>query len=150
MPAPISFPSTTPNFELPLLFTGQSQKEFFVNQSLSMIDALIKGQVLASQTTAPAAPNNSEIYRVTGPATDEWAGFEDHLAVRIGGAWQFVAPFLGQRVFDAAEGIVLTYASGWIALDAPTSPQGGAIVDNEARLAIDALITALTSVGILK
>ncbi|MEP0189170.1 MAG: DUF2793 domain-containing protein [Erythrobacter sp.] len=121
-----------------------------MNQSFSMIDALIKGQVLASQVSPPANPEEGSIYRVTETAMDDWAGYEDHLAIRIAGAWHFAPPYEGLATFDLNESSFLIFRNGWISLSAPTSPQGGAIADLEARAAIDALIATLSSAGILK
>ena len=40
----VSFPSTTPTFEIPLLFTGQAQKEFSINQGFTfVVKSLAKG-----------------------------------------------------------------------------------------------------------
>ena len=150
MPAPVTFTSATPHYGLPLLFSGQAQKELFVNQSFSMIDALIKGQVLASQGSPPANPDEGSIYRVTDTAMDDWAGYEDHLAIRIAGAWHFTPPYEGLATFDLNESNFLIFRNGWTSLSAPASPQGGAIADSEARAAIDALIATLSSAGILK
>lgn len=132
------------------MLTGQAQKEFFVNQSLSMIDALIRGQILASQVNPPNDPVDGALYRVSAPATGDWVGQEGHLAIRVAESWQFVPPYEGQTLFDLNEGNFLIYRSGWLDLDAPPSPQGGSVIDAEARATIDALIATLTNVGILK
>ena len=54
MSEPFAFPSITPTIGLPLLTAGQAQKEFFVNQAFSLIDALHGRTVVASQSVPPA------------------------------------------------------------------------------------------------
>ncbi len=46
-------PAITPQLGLPLLFVGQAQKEFFVNQSLAVIDAVMARSVAGTLATPP-------------------------------------------------------------------------------------------------
>jgi hypothetical protein len=149
MSDPIVFPSTTPVAGLPLLIAGQAQKEFFVNEALSILDALLVQAVNASQPAPPPSPTDSDCYRVTAPATGAWAGREDRIAVLIAGEWHFIAPAQGMAVFDRAADCLLVYRAGWKRAQAPSLPSGGAMVDTEARAVIAALIGALKSIGIL-
>ena len=148
MSDPVTFTSVTPNIGLPLLLAGQSQKEFFVNQSLALLDALQGGSVRASLAAPPAA-QDGDCYRIVAPATEAWAGCEDHLAVWIGGDWHFIAPREGMGVFDIAAGHGLVFRSGWQRGLAPAVPTGGVIVDSQARAAILQLIQSLRAIGIL-
>lgn len=148
MATPISFPSTTTNFSLPLLFAGQAQKEFFVNQSLVVIDALLQSGVADSLTTPPSGPSEGSCYRVTSTAIGDWIGHEDEIAIRIGGAWNFVAPHPGMMVFDQQAESFIHYNLGWQSAAEPAEPSGGTTIDAEARTAIRDLIEALRKVGI--
>lgn len=149
MADPIEFPSATAAFSLPLLFSGQTQKEFFINQSLALIDSLLQAGVVESLNTPPSDPAEGASYRVTGGAVGDWDGEADAIAVRIAGAWQFIDPFAGMTVFDRAQGQMLTYQGEWRAASEPLMPQGGAVIDAEARVAISGLTDALRDVGIL-
>ena len=149
MPEPFPFPSTTPNIGLPLLVAGQAQKEFFVNQALSLLDALDRRSVNASQASPPTNPEEGECFRVTATATQQWAGHEDQIAVRIAGAWHFVVPREGMRLFDAAADRCLFFQSGWHTATSPALPTTGAVIDVEARNAIGQLLQALRDIGIL-
>lgn len=150
MATPIAFPSTTSNLSLPLLFSGQAQKEFFLNQALSIIDALLLACVVETRAAPPAAPLEASCYLVGGTPTGEWMGHDDELAVHIGGAWQFILPKDGLKVFDQNAGAVLLYRSGWQVAIEPALPSGGSTVDSEARGVIAQLIAELRKVGVFQ
>ena len=149
MSGPLTFPSTTPNLRLPLLIAGQAQKEFFVNQALGILDALQRAAVAASQAEPPAQADEGDCYRVTAPALSDWAGCEDHIAVRIGDSWHLVPPRDGMRLYDAAAGEQLFYRAGWHNAQNPALPVGGAIIDVEARTALEQLVITLQNAGVL-
>lgn len=145
----VIFSSTTPVAGLPLLVPGQAQKEFFLNQALSILDALHPQAVVASQSAPPAAVEEGACFRVTSPATAAWAGYDDHIALGIGGDWHFVAPRDGMQTFDSAAGHWLVFQSGWRHAAAPVIAEGGAIIDTEARAALSQLIGMLRHLGVL-
>lgn len=149
MPAPFDFPTSSANIGLPLLFSGQAQKEFFVNQAFALVDALIQQSVVSSNPTPPASPSDGEVYRVTATANEAWAGEEGALAVRIAGGWHFVSPVEGLRIYDRQAAQFLVFKGQWETASAPGSPTGGSVIDTQARAAIDELIDALEQVGIL-
>ncbi len=149
MPEPISFPTATNTFSLPLLFAGQAQKEFFVNQSLTLIDSLLQQSVEATQAAPPQNPSDGHAYRVGDGATGDWAGRDGSIAILIGGAWQFTAPFDGMQIYDRTAERTLVYRAGWVEANAPADAQGGGVVDVEARAAIAELSQALRNLGIL-
>ena len=149
MTNPANFPSTTPRFNLPLLFAGQTQKEFFVNQAISMIDGLTQTAVEAAISAPPTVPSDGECYRITSTATDDWAGKEDLLAFRVANAWQYVQPADGMMVFDRAERRFSYYDGGWKNAAETAAPTGGGTIDAEARAAIGGVIEALRIAGIL-
>lgn len=148
MVAPVSFPTSTPRFALPMLFAGQAQKEFFINQNSALVDALLHASASASQAAPPNDPHEGDCFRIVAPASEDWQGKEDDLAIRIGGAWQFVQPAAGLRVFDEAKAAFLHYDGEWHEVNAPAQAEGGAIVDLEARQMLQALVEALRNAGI--
>lgn len=149
MSQPTSFPSTTSNFDLPLLFAGQAQKEFFVNQSLSLVDAIIGRSVIASINVPPPSPTEGESYRITAPAEGDWTSHEDDIAILIGSSWNFVRAKEGMTLFDRAAGQLILFRSDWRTASLPSGPQGGTTVDQESRNAIAELTEALRTIGIL-
>jgi hypothetical protein len=149
MPDPFPFPAVTATLGLPLLVPGQAQKEFFLNEALSILDAVYAHGIDGSLPAPPANAPDGASYRVTAPATDAWQGRADQLALRIGGAWHFVAPREGMSVFDRSAGQLLVFRTTWQSAAAPEAPTGGSVVDAEARAAITQVLQALQALGIL-
>jgi hypothetical protein len=149
MTDPISFPSATPRFALPLLFAGQAQKEFYVNEAHALTDALLHAACEGETADPPPTPAEGEAWLVASGATGEWAGQDGKLASRQMGNWLFAAPCEGMRLFDRANGQALLYRGGWQRPAAPPLPSGGGVIDAEARTAIAGLVTALVDAGIL-
>ena len=149
MTDPIDFPSATPRFALPLLFPGQAQKEFYLNEAHALADTLLHAACEGEAADPPASPAEGEAWLVASGASGDWAGEEGKLAARQAGNWLFVAPTEGMRLFDRASGQILLYRGGWQRPVAPIAPSGGAVVDAEARSAIAGLLAALVEAGIL-
>lgn len=149
MSDPIAFSAATPALALPLLFAGQAQKEFFVNEAFCVLDALHTRSLAASQAAPPAAAAEGACYRVIAPASGAWAGREDSLAILIGGSWRFLAPVEGLLMFDRAADRMVIYRSQWHAAQSVQLPVGGTVIDTEARAAVAALMTALQVMGVL-
>jgi hypothetical protein len=145
---PVTFPSVTPNFEIPLLFAGQAQREFTINQAFSIIDSGMRRIVSDSATSPPADAEEGAGFRVASPASGDWVNHEDHIAIRIGGAWHFIAPFKGMVIFDQKAAVNLHYDQAWQQAPEPASAEGGSTVDIEARQMLLELIGALRIVGI--
>ncbi len=148
MTDPVIFTSTTPRYGLPLLFAGQSQKEFTVNEALALTDALLHAVCEGEAATPPSAPLDGEMWIVGEGADGAWSGQDGNIAARQAGTWLFVTPREGMRLFDRTTGQVLLRRETWQRPGVPEAPAGGATVDEEARGAIAALIAALTEAGI--
>jgi hypothetical protein len=145
----MTFPATTPNAGLPLLFAGQAQKEFFVNQALTILDAMAPRAVIASLSAPPANPDEGACFLVATPGTGAWHLKDEHLAIRVGGSWHFVAPAEGMMVFDRAAGRWICFRSGWQSAPPPPAPTGGAVIDVEARAALMQLVESLQTLGLI-
>jgi hypothetical protein len=146
---PVQYPSETPRYALPLLFAGQTQKEFFVNAALSLCDTLLHPVVEGEASSPPAEPADGEGWLVGADADGEFAGRSGELAFRQQGQWLFISPKDGMRVLDRSSGQAILRHGNWRRVDPVMAPNGGAVIDAEARQALDALIAALVTVGIL-
>ena len=83
----------TARFALPQLSPGQARKEWFHNEALQRIDALlcpvVEGPPLA---LPPSGPLPGACYLVAAGASGAWAGQDGALAVFSDGGWRFVTP----------------------------------------------------------
>lgn len=149
MSDPIIFENATSRFALPLLYSGQAEKEAFVNEAFARADALLHYTASGQTGTPPTDPGEGEAWLVAPGATGAWAGQDQTLALQQGGGWTFIAPREGMRVFDTQAGQERFFAGTWKKATLPVEPLGGSTVDGEARAAIADLVSSLQSLGIL-
>ena len=149
MPDPISFTSASPRYALPLLFSGQVQREHFVNEAHALVDALLHPAVEGTADAPPAGPDDGECWLVGDEPTGAWADHAGALASYLAGDWIFAAPRDGLEMLDRSTGQRIRYRGGWQRSGTPAEPSGGTTVDAEARAAIAELIEVLIVAGIL-
>ena len=149
MTNPVLFPSTTPRFGLPLLFTGQAQKEVSVNEAHALTDALLFCAIEGTAPTPPTSPTDGTAWLVAAGASGEWAAQDGAIACRQGGNWLFTSPVYGMRVLDRSNDQTRIFLGSWSAPAEPVEPLGGSVVDAGARAAILELVAALRAATIL-
>lgn len=150
MTQPISLDSKSPRFGLPLLFAGQAQKDFYINEAHALIDALLHPVVEGTAAAPPEQPAKGSCWIVAATPSAEWIDRADQIACFQSGTWLFASPSEGMRVFDRSAGIEKRYRDGWHAPTSIATPAGGATVDAEARAAIAELIEALSTMGLTR
>lgn len=148
MTTPTAFMSRTARFDLPLLFAGQAQKEFTVNEALSRVASLLHPVVIGEQDAPPPSPAEGEAWLVGNAPTGKWAGYTAAIACWSAGEWLFIHPQMGLRCFDTETGSTLFYDGEWQRPELPATPLGGATQDAEARTAIALLIRTMEQAGI--
>lgn len=142
------FESRTPRHDLPLLFSGQAQKEAYLNESLARLDALLHCAIEGRTASPPAAPQDGQCWLVESGATGAWAGQAGKIACYQQGQWLLLSPRDGLRVFDRSCGQDLLFAGSWKKPVKPTVPSGGAVIDGQARAAIAELVDSLVRAGV--
>ena len=149
MTDPLSFPSTTARYQLPLLFAGQAQKEVSVNSAHALADMLLHPAIEGESGAPPSGAADGDCWLVGASATDQFAGQEGLLASRQAGVWTFIRPRDGMRVFDRSNGNFRLFAGGWRRETALAEPAGGMTIDAEARASIVAILHLLQRTGFL-
>lgn len=145
----LTFTSATPRFGLPLLFPGQAQKEFFVNEAHMLLDALVHTSVLGIADSPPTSPSDGDAWLVGPDGLEEWSGKAQSLAIFTAGGWRFLTPQNGLQVYDSGIGQFRHFDGVWKLPSVPILPTGGALVDAEARAAIIQIATLLRDCGLL-
>ena len=155
---------------LPLLATGQAQKELTHNEALARLDIAVQAGVVAiGLAVPPSNPAAGDAWVVGAAPGGAWAGHEDAIAAWTGGGWRFVDPREGMTVWSIADRCDVRYRNGlWtsgelrggrVLVDgakvvgqrgaAIAAPTGGTVVDKEARAAIGAVLAALRGHGLI-
>ena len=159
---------TTDRFALPLIQTGQAQKEITHNEALGLIDSLLQIAVDDIVPTPPPAPAIGHLWIVAAGATGIWAGRDGALAGFTSAGWTYLPPRDGCVAWVVAVGVFALFRAGswqvgaWpvrsltiggrAVLGATPTPlatvTGGGVVDAEARAAIAAIAAVLRAQGL--
>ncbi len=164
--------SQTDRFALPLIDTGQAQKDVTHNAAIAAIDALLHPAVGSrTLTTPPASPAPGDAWIVPVGATGVWSAQTGDIAVAEADGWRFLAPRSGMLAWIGDEGLWARFDDGggaWLADSWPVAalqvgarrlfalpavtvatPTGGTTVDSQARTALSALVAALRDQGVI-
>lgn len=143
----------SPNLELPFLQPSQAQKHVTHNEALRRLDIVVQLQLQqVDATTPPALPAEGDIHAIGSGATGDWADQDGMLAVWLDNSWQFLAPQIGWRAWDAAaQRLVVWDGTSWItpqpALDNLDGVGIGTSADDTNRLAVHSPATLLSHTG---
>lgn len=160
--------TVTTRLGLPLIATGQGQKELTHNTAIHGLDRLVHLCVASRALSAPPAlPAPGTTWIVGEGATGAWAGYAGALA-HWDGAWVIAAPAEGMLCWIAEEAIVAVFGGGvWNAAlpvaglrvrgammltESPVGiddPVGGSIIDIEARAVLADILGYLREQGLL-
>ncbi len=149
MSDPIPFDNATPRLALPLLFAGQAQKEFTINEALLRADLALHCTVEGEVAVPPPAPLAGQAWLVAANASGAFAGHTSAIAGFTAGGWRFIAARPGLRVYDQASACFRHFTTAWQRCVAPATPSGGTTIDEQARTAIASLLEKLVTAGIL-
>lgn len=149
MSDPIAFDSTTPRLALPLLFAGQAQKEFTVNEALIRADLALHLTIEGEVAAPPSAPLAGQAWLVAPNPTGAFTGHASAIAGYTAGGWRFIAARAGLRAYDRSSASFRHFTDSWQRCVAPATPNGGSTIDQEARAAIVSIVEKLMTAGIL-
>ncbi|HMT40517.1 MAG TPA: DUF2793 domain-containing protein [Sphingorhabdus sp.] len=144
--------TNTPRFALPNLVVSQAHKEITHNEALAIIDSALHAAIVNSASAPPilVEEDAGKCWLVVAPATGTWSGKEDAVAVWTGSGWRFLDPVPGMTVWSVQDSSELRYSAGqWIPPVTIIAPTGGAVVDTEARIALNALLGHLANIGLV-
>ncbi|MGY2734807.1 DUF2793 domain-containing protein [Sphingomonas sp. UYP23] len=161
---------TSTRLGLPLLQTGQAQKELTHNEALTLLDLAVQPSVEAiALDTPPATPGPGACWIVGTAPTGAWTGQAHALAGWTDSGWRFVPSQPGMTVwskadqtdarFDGTRWTVGTIVAtrlvlgGFAMLGPPrqhiAAPANGGVIDAEARAVLEAILEALQSLGLI-
>lgn len=156
---------------LPYLHAGQAQKELDHNEALALLDIAVQPVVEAVGIDAPPVDAPIGACWIVGPApVGGWAGHAGAIAGWTGGGWRFVAPRRGMTVTRASDGVTARYdENDWVVGEsivarlvvgsdqvigarqpAIENATGGGTIDEEARVALHAVLGALRAHGLIE
>lgn len=111
---------TSTHLALPYMAPAQAQKHVTHNEALQILDAVVQLSVESRTLTSPPAnPATGARFIVASPATGDWSGYEDQVAIWVANGWIFLSPQSGWRTWVEAEDAELVWSkSQW-------QPSGG-------------------------
>ncbi|MBI3274805.1 MAG: DUF2793 domain-containing protein, partial [Methylocystis sp.] len=100
----------TTHLALPFIDAAQAQKHVTHNEALQLLDALVQLSVGArNQGAPPVSPSEGQRFLVGAGAAGAFVGKDFQIATFLAGAWTFLAPQAGWRVYVEAEQVLLVY-----------------------------------------
>jgi hypothetical protein len=126
--------TNTSNFDFPLLYSNQSQKEVTINEAITDIDRVLQMNVLDHALTAPPVSLTiGSKYIVGVSATGDWLGHDTEIAL-YDGVWTFLTPKTGWTAYSVAgDALYVFTGAAWVSLlDVIGATQGSILYRNAA------------------
>lgn len=163
------FDLPTPRLALPMLQPGQAQKEMYHNEALARLDLAVQASVIAGDANIPPDdPEPGDAWIVGTSPSGAWTGQAKAIAGWTAAGWRFIAAAEGMRAWVSEDdGFALFSGGNWhfgqaygrLIVDgeqvvgarggAIEDPDGGAVIDAEARGAILAILAAMRDHGLI-
>ena len=119
-----------------------------MNEALSRADLLLHCAIQGEIAAPPPSPQVGQVWLVASSPTGIFANHASSLAGWTGDGWIFFFPRDGLRVFDRSRSAFQLYQGGWRRQIVPSAPNGGIVIDAEARNAIASVLERLVDAGI--
>jgi len=161
---------STSRLALPLIIPGQAQKELVHNEALQKLDTLVAGAVEhLPANDPPESPFEGACYLIGDDPSGEWSSYPGHVAAFSAAGWRFVAPCTGMTLTVTPDCLLATYdEDGWeigavrgeyvsvrgtkvvgSQAAAIPNPEGGDIIDSQARTTLTEILSALRLHGLI-
>lgn len=161
-------PDTADRYALPLIQSGQAQKDVTYNDAMTRIDALLQLAVEGTRTVPPTAPATGECWIVGPAASGAWAGLDGRIAAFTSAGWLTIVPHEGCLAWLKDAGVFALFRSGgwqseaWpvkalsiggrtvlgVAAGVVAAPAGGTVIDVQARAVLEQVLSGLRSLGL--
>lgn len=138
---------------LPLIRPSQAQKHVTHNEALQVLDGLVQATLEdTGAETPPYEPAEGQLYALGASPAGAWAGEGGKLALRVAGAWLFIAPQEGWHAWDKATGRFRVFTAGNWAVMRPDMDNldgigVGTISDSTNRLAVASRASLFSHAG---
>ncbi|MCC2977401.1 DUF2793 domain-containing protein [Sphingomonas sp. PL-96] len=160
----------TPRLSLPMLHAGQAQKEITHNEALFALDVLLHSEVEGvGQNEPPVAPADGQCWIVGSAPVGAWEGQADRIAAWSESGWRFLRSCEGMLLWSRHDAQPIRRISGSWRLGelrgsvvtlggmqvlgpqqpAIAFPEGGNVVDAEARTTLAVLLNTLQQHGLV-
>jgi hypothetical protein len=162
--------TSSARLKLPLLSPGQAQKEVFHNEALQMLDLIVAACVEEPpRSSPPSSPAIGSCYIVAAAGQGSWSGYDDHLAAYTSAGWRFAPPLPGLQALIRSTGLTARFnenrwevgslngtkvvIAGHQVISAQgaaiANPVGGAVIDVEARNAVNQVLARMREHGLI-
>lgn len=103
-------------YGVPYMDAAQAQKHVTHNDAIRIFDQVLNATVLDKDlATPPGSPAAGDSYIIAGSPTGAWVGKAFNFVSYLDGAWQFVPPINGFRVYVSDEALYYRYnGSAWV------------------------------------
>jgi hypothetical protein len=160
----------TSRYGLPMLASGQAQKEVTHNEALLLLDAMAHITIESrNQSVPPTSPQLGQIWLIAAAPTGQWQDRAGQLAVWSSGGWRYIVPNTGMILWSISDGVFIYYdGSLWVVGSWPVQqlmvsgqrviaarqaaiadPAGGTSADTQARVAIVNILNTLRTHGLI-
>lgn len=138
--------TTTPKLGITDISDQQANAETTHNEAVRLLEAMASRDVIDRDLTAPpGSESDGDTYIVAATGTGDWAGRDNHLAVYVTDAYQFIAPQEGNEVYLADEDVAVFWnGSAWIARGGMTTLTDAATIAWDASVASNAKVQITT------
>ncbi len=150
----------TSRYALPLLATGQAQKEFTHNEALLLIDNLMhivvegvaNDPIDATPTLLSDTDNhNDQAWLIGDTPIGDWEQKSNQIAIWTSGGWRYVIPNDSMQLFNLEIGARMVFRNGvWEYGYTVMFPLEGDVIDSQARESIQSIINILQLFGLSK